>query len=219
MRSATPRASPRFWTTSSRSRALLFRQRARSGGEWVGITGLADALVMLRLRYDSEAARNTAAEVMRALRDSLYEASAELARERGAFPAFESGAYLQRPFIRALPSALQASIARHGLRNSHLLAIAPAGTISLLADNVSSGIEPIFGIHTLRRVLQSDGVYRNFQATDYAYASWRARQTAEVSLPDYFVTADDVAARDHLLMQAALQPFVDGAISKTINLR
>jgi ribonucleoside-diphosphate reductase alpha chain len=68
-------------------------------------------------------------------------------------------------------------------------------------------------------VLQSDGVYRNFQATDYAYASWRARQTAEVSLPDYFVTADDVAARDHLLMQAALQPFVDGAISKTINLR
>jgi len=204
------------------SKFPLFRQREqarRSRRIGLGITGLADALAMLRLRYDSESARSAAAQVMRALRDAAYEASIELARERGAFPNFEADAYLQRPFIRALPPEMQAAIARHGIRNSHLLAIAPAGTISLLANNVSSGIEPIFGVHTLRRVLHSDGTYRNFKTTDFVYESWRGGQPAQATLPDFFVDADDVAARDHLLMQAALQPFVDGAISKTINLR
>jgi ribonucleoside-diphosphate reductase alpha chain len=204
------------------SKFPLFRQREqahRSRRIGLGVTGLADALAMLGLRYDSEPARAAAVQAMQTIRDAAYEASVELARERGAFPAFDAGAYLQRPFIRALPPALQAAIARHGIRNSHLLAIAPAGTISLLADNVSSGIEPIFGVKTLRRVLQADGTYRNFQATDFAYELWRGRQPAQAVLPDYFVDASDVAARDHLLMQAALQPCVDGAISKTINLR
>jgi len=204
------------------SKFPLFRQREqarRSRRIGLGITGLADALAMLRLRYDSESARSAAAQVMRVLRDAAYEASIALARERGAFPHFEADAYLQRPFVRALPPEMQAAIARHGIRNSHLLAIAPAGTISLLANNVSSGIEPIFGVHTLRRVLHFDGTYRNFKTTDFAYESWRGGQPAQAALPDFFVDADDVAARDHLLMQAALQPFVDGAISKTINLQ
>lgn len=200
----------------------LFRQREqarRSRRIGLGITGLADALAMLCLRYDSKAAREAAARVMQTIRDAAYEASVELARERGPFPSFETDKYLQRPFIRALPDALQSAIARDGIRNSHLLAIAPAGTISLLANNVSSGIEPIFGIETLRRVMHPDGTYRNFQTTDFAYTAWRAGEPAQVPLPDSFVDADAVAARDHLLMQAQLQPFVDGAISKTITLQ
>jgi ribonucleoside-diphosphate reductase alpha chain len=204
------------------SKFPLLRQREqahRSRRIGLGITGLADALAMLRLRYDAETARKVAAQAMETVRDAAYEASIELARERGAFKCFDAAAHLERPFIRALPDGLRAAIARHGIRNSHLLAIAPAGTISLLADNVSSGIEPIFGIHTVRRVLQADGIYRDFEATDFAYATWRARQPAQAALPDFFVEAGEVAARDHLLMQAALQPFVDGAISKTINLR
>ena len=199
----------------------LFRQREqarRSRRIGLGITGLADALVMLRLQYQSEAAREAAARVMQTIRDSAYEASVELARERGPFPSFDAQQYLQRPFIRALPDTLQAAIARDGIRNSHLLAIAPAGTISLLANNVSSGIEPIFGIEALRRVMHPDGTYRNFQTTDFAYAAWRVVEPTS-ELPDYFAAAGAVAARDHLLMQARLQPFVDSAISKTITLQ
>jgi ribonucleoside-diphosphate reductase alpha chain len=200
----------------------LFRQREqarRSRRIGLGITGLADALAMLSLRYDSKAAREAAARIMRTIRDAAYEASVELARERGPFPSFDAEKYLQRPFICALPDALRSAIARYGIRNSHLVAIAPAGTISLLANNVSSGIEPIFGIETLRRVMHPDGTYRNFQTTDFAYAAWRSRQPTCLPLPDVFVAADAVGPRDHLLMQAELQPFVDGAISKTIALQ
>ena len=191
-------------------------QRSRRIG--LGVTGLADALAMLGLRYDSEPARVEAADIMRTIRDAAYEASIELARERGVFPAYEAEQYCARPFIRSLPEVLQAALLHHGIRNSHLLAIAPAGTISLLAHNVSSGIEPMFGIQAQRRVLGRDGTQRSFQPTDHAYAAWRARNSGQVDLPDYFVDAEAIAPRDHLLMQAALQPFVDGAISKTITL-
>jgi ribonucleoside-diphosphate reductase alpha chain len=190
--------------------------RARRIG--LGITGLADALAMLSLRYDTEAAREIAARVMQAIRDSAYEASAELAREKGAFPAFRADAYLERPFVRALPPDIQAAIRRSGMRNSHLTAIAPAGTISLLAGNVSSGIEPSFGIEITRRVLDADGSYRTFAAANYAYGLWRAGHGGSGSLPPYFIEGSAIAARDHLLMQAALQPYVDSSISKTIPL-
>jgi len=185
----------------------------------LGLTGLADVLAMLGLRYDSEPARSSAAHVMRIIRDSAYEASVDLARERGAFPAFRAEAYVSRPFIASLPPPLQAEIARHGTRNSHLLAIAPAGSISLLARNVSSGIEPMFGIETLHRVRQADGGHRNFQVTNHAYAEWCARQGGSgAAKPGFFVEADSIAPRDHLLMQAAIAPYVDGAVSKTISL-
>ena len=199
----------------------LLRQREqaqRSRRIGLGVTGLADALVMLGLRYDSEAARTAAVDAMRTLRDAAYEASVELAGERGAFPAFEARQYLERPFIRRLPARLREAIRRRGIRNSHLLAIAPAGSISLLAGNVSSGIEPIFGRQTARQVLDSDGRRRDFLLTDYAYAAWRARRTNGGAPPDAFCDWRSLAPKDQLRMQAALQPYVDGAISKTMML-
>jgi ribonucleoside-diphosphate reductase alpha chain len=184
----------------------------------IGITGLADSLAMLGLKYDSEAARAAAAHVMTLIRDAAYSASIELAAERGAFPALDKELYLASSYVRGLPHEIREGIVRHGIRNSHLLAIAPAGAISLLADNVSSGIEPIFGIETLRRLAEPDGTMRNFQVTDYAYTMWRRMRGPHAEKPDYFVEAEAVAPRDQLLMQAALTPFVDGSISKTISL-
>jgi ribonucleoside-diphosphate reductase alpha chain len=203
------------------SRFPLLRQREqaqRSRRVGLGVTGLADALAMLGLRYDSEPARTVAAEALRMLRDAAYAASAELAAERGPCPAFQAEPYLERPFTQRLPAGLRAAIRRQGIRNSHLLAIAPAGSISLLAGNLSSGIEPIFGPETLRRVRDSDGRRRDFRLTDYAYAAWRARRAGNGALPDAFLDWHSLTPRDHLLMQAALQPYVDGAISKTVML-
>ena len=189
--------------------------RARRIG--LGMTGLADALAMLGLRYDSEAARQAATRAMRTIRDAAYRASVELAIERGSFPAFVADSYLERPFIRALPEDIQSAIRSHGIRNSHLTALAPAGSISLLAGNVSSGIEPIFQLEGTRRVIGARGEPQSLAAQDHAWAAWQARR-AGARPPDSFVTARDVSARDQLAMQAALQPFVDSAISKTVAL-
>lgn len=203
------------------SRFPLFRQREqvhRSRRIGLGITGLADALAMLGLRYDCDPARQSAAQAMQTIRDAAYAASTQLAREKGAFPQFRAADYLQRPFIRSLPESLQSHIRSCGIRNSHLTALAPAGTISLLARNVSSGIEPSFGTETLRRVLCADGSYENFHTSGYAYALWRSTHGAAEPVPPFFVEGASIAARDHLLMQAALQPYVDSGISKTIAL-
>jgi ribonucleoside-diphosphate reductase alpha chain len=203
------------------SRYPLFRQGAqaqRTRRIGLGITGLADALAMLNLRYDSEAAHAMAAQAMRVIRDCAYEASIELAQEKGPFPALDRELYLSQPFIHSLPQELRSRIAVHGIRNSHLLAIAPAGSISLLANNVSSGVEPIVGLEMLRKVRGLDGAVTNFQVTDYAYALWRSRQSRQADLPPGFVTAERISARDHLLMQAAVNPFIDGAIAKTVSL-
>ncbi|MGE0030169.1 MAG: adenosylcobalamin-dependent ribonucleoside-diphosphate reductase [Steroidobacteraceae bacterium] len=189
--------------------------RARRIG--LGMTGLGDALAMLGLRYDSEAARQAAARAMQTIRDAAYRTSVELAAERGSFPAFLADAYLERPFIRALPDDIRTGIRNHGIRNSHLTALAPAGSISVLAGNVSSGIEPIFQLEGKRRIIGAGGEPQSLVAQDHAWSAWQARR-AGVPLPDSFVTARDVSARDQLAMQAALQPFVDGAISKTVAL-
>lgn len=183
----------------------------------LGITGLADALAMLGLRYDSEAARRVASEIMRAIRNAAYRASIELAGAKEAFPEFDRKRFLERPFVRSLPQELRTAIADHGIRNGHVLAIAPAGSISLLAGNVSSGIEPIFRLRGNRRVRQDDGTYRIFDTVDFAYAQWRD-MNGDAQTPAYFVEAADIAPADQLLMQASLQPFVDAAISKTIAL-
>jgi ribonucleoside-diphosphate reductase alpha chain len=201
----------RFPLSQQRAQAL----RARRVG--LGMTGLADALAMLGLRYDSEPARQTAAKAMRTLRDAAYRASVELAAERGSFPAFLSDAYLERPFIRALPDDIRAGILEHGIRNSHLTALAPAGSISLFAGNVSSGIEPIFELEGSRRIVGAAGVAQQLAARDHAWAAWLERHGA-APRPSCFVTARDVSARDQLEMQAVLQPFVDSAISKTVAL-
>jgi len=191
-------------------------QRARRIG--LGMTGLADALVMLGIRYDAPGARRLAADAMRAIRDAAYRSSTALAAERGPCPAFRADAYLERPFIRELPEDIRAAIRRHGIRNSHLTAIAPAGSISLLAGNVSSGIEPIFQLEGTRRVLGEDALPREFTVQDRALAAWRARPAAKTPLPEAFLTAEGIDPHAQLEMQAAIQPFVDGAVSKTVAL-
>lgn len=138
----------------------------------LGLTGLADALALLGHPYDSPAARAVAAEAMRTICHAAYRASIELAREKGPFPALDRGRHLQGDFVRSLPADVREGIGAHGIRNSHLTAIAPTGTISLLANNVSSGIEPIFGRRYRRRVLAVDGTFREFELTDHALALW-----------------------------------------------
>ncbi|MFW5954485.1 MAG: adenosylcobalamin-dependent ribonucleoside-diphosphate reductase [Guyparkeria sp.] len=182
----------------------------------LGLTGLADALIMLGLRYDSEPAREQAAAAMRTITHAAYRASIELAREKGPFPFLERDAYLDGEFVRSLPGDIRDGIARHGIRNSHLTAIAPTGTISLLADNVSSGLEPVFRFSFTRRVIERDGRRASHSISDHAWRLWQERHPGE-PLPAAFVQADELGPEAHLGMQAALQPLVDSAISKTIN--
>lgn len=181
----------------------------------LGITGLADALVLLGLRYDSEAARALATNAVSTIRYTAYRASIELAREKGAFPGFMRDAFLASGFARRLPGELRDALARHGIRNSHVLAIAPAGTISLLANNVSSGIEPIFAADAERSVLETDGRYHTHRVIDRAQQLWQ--QQGLSGKPPALIEAPHVDPLAHLHMQAALQPYVDNAISKTIN--
>ncbi len=205
------------------SRFPLERQAETERGNrrvGLGLTGLADALIMLGLRYDSDQGRALAAQVMALVCHEAYRASIALAREKGPFPFFERDAYLAAPFVRALPDDIAAGIAEHGVRNSHLTAIAPTGTISLYADNVSSGLEPVYDFSHSRRVLELDGSYTEYAVRDYAYRRWlerRGESDPPDTLPAHFVTAYDLAPQAHLEMQAALQPYVDSSISKTIN--
>jgi ribonucleoside-diphosphate reductase alpha chain len=153
---------------------------------------------------------------MRRVCHAAYRASIELAREKGPFPYFDRDAYLASGFVQSLPSDIREGIAEHGIRNSHLTAIAPTGTISLLADNVSSGLEPAMDFEYHRRVLDVDGNYRDFRLQNYALRRWR-EEHGDRKPPEEFVGVEDLSPREHLRMQAALQPHVDSAISKTIN--
>lgn len=182
----------------------------------LGLTGLADTLVMLGLEYASDEGRAFAAGVMREICHAAYRASIDLARERGSFAAFDREKFLDAAFVRTLPDDVRAGIAAHGIRNSHLTAIAPSGTISLLANNVSSGLEPIFDLRYARRVLQANGCALEHEVVDYAYRAF-TEAFPGTPLPATFVTARQLPPEAHLAMQAALQPFVDNAISKTIN--
>jgi len=201
------------------SRFPLPAQQAQARGSrriGLGITGLGDALIMLGLHYDSDPARATAAQVMELICHTAYRTSVQLAREKGAFPFYERDAYLSATFVRRLPQDILDGIAAHGIRNSHLTAIAPTGTISLLANNVSSGLEPVFDFTHRRRLLERDGGYADHQLTDYALRRWQELR-GDAPLPTAFVDARALPPRAHLDMQSALQPFVDSAISKTIN--
>lgn len=184
----------------------------------LGITGLGDALVMLGLRYDTEAARETAAVIMETIRDAAYLASTRLAAEKGAFPLFDPERYLQSGFARRLPEHVREAIRRDGIRNSHLLSIAPTGTISLaFADNASNGIEPPFSWAYTRRKREPDGSMSEHQVEDHAYRRYRALGGDVDRLPEAFVTALEISALDHQRMVAAVAPFVDTSISKTVN--
>ena len=183
----------------------------------LGITGLADALVMVGLRYDTPAARDFAAAAMRVICVNAYQASSALAAEKGPFPALDTGRYLAAPNVRRLPGDIRRSIEADGMRNSHVTAIAPAGTISLLAGNVASGIEPMFGFEGKRVVLGAAGEPLEFTVMNNAVRRWHEKH-GDSTLPAAFVTATSLDPEAHLQMQAALQPWVDGAIAKTINL-
>lgn len=184
----------------------------------LGVTGLADTFLMLGLRYGSDGSLALAGEIMRTIRDAAYRASIAIAAEKEPFPAFVREPYLDAPFIRALPADIRDGIARSGIRNSHLLAIAPTGTISLLAGNVSSGIEPIFAAEANRSVRGTCAEIRSFPLTDYAVALWREQSGSPTALPPALVTSAELPVEAHLAIQARLQSYVDNAISKTINL-
>ncbi len=183
----------------------------------LGVTGLADALIFCRTRYGTAQSVALVQNWLSAISHAAYRASVALAREKGAFPLFDAGEYLARPHIAALPEDIREGIRAHGIRNALLTSIAPTGTISLLAGNVSSGIEPVFAFSYNRKVLQPDGSKREETVEDYAVTEFRARFGQDAALPDYFVNAQTLKPEDHLALQAAAQPFIDSAISKTIN--
>ena len=194
------------------------REQARGSRRiGLGVTGMGDALIMLGLRYDQPEARNMAATIMQSIMHSAYRASIALAVERGNFPFFDRDAYLQSKFIRTLPDDIQQGIRDHGIRNSHLIAIAPTGTISLLANNVSSGIEPVYDFEYSRRVRETDGELVEYSLQDFAFSRWKQLK-GDQPLPEQFLRAWDVDPLAHLDMQAAIQPYIDSAISKTINI-
>jgi ribonucleoside-diphosphate reductase alpha chain len=185
----------------------------------LGFTGLGDALIMLGLRYDTPAARAMARRLSEVMRDAAYGASVELARERGAFPLFNADLYLSRgSFASRLPADLKERIRAHGLRNSHLLSIAPTGTISLaFADNASNGIEPPFSWTYTRRKREADGSFREFAVEDHAWRLYRHLKGHNAPLTEAFVTALEMSAEAHEAMVAAVAPFIDTSISKTVN--
>ncbi len=190
------------------------RNKRRIG---LGVTGLADALVMLGARYGSDRAAELAGRWMEIIKRASYAASAALAREKEPFPLFEAEAYLASPNLAWLDDALRAEIAEHGIRNALLTSVAPTGTISLFAGNVSSGVEPIFDLSFRRRILERDGNTREEIVEDESYRAFRDLFGPDAPLTDAFVTVGDLVPEDHLRMQAALQRHVDSAISKTVN--
>ena len=183
----------------------------------LGVTGLADALILAGARYGSPQSLALAKSWMAAIEAAAYAASAELAREKGAFPLYDGEHFLAAPSVRRLPEEVRKAIAQHGIRNGLLTSIAPTGTISLLAGNVSSGIEPVFDFRYERRVLERDGSARTETVEDYAHALYRQMFGPGAPLTQAFVTAEELTPRAHLEMQAALQAHVDSSISKTIN--
>ncbi|MBF0563262.1 MAG: adenosylcobalamin-dependent ribonucleoside-diphosphate reductase [Alphaproteobacteria bacterium] len=183
----------------------------------LGLTGLANALILCGARYGSKRAVHLAETWMAAIESEAYLTSADLAGEKGAFPLYDAERYLAGATVAALPEAVRSAIARHGIRNALLTSIAPTGTISLFADNVSSGIEPVFSFTYSRSLLLPDGSREEEQVTDFAYQLFQRLHGDQAPLPDSFVDAAALTPTDHLVMQAAVQKHVDSSISKTIN--
>lgn len=182
----------------------------------LGVTGLADALLMTGLRYGSDEAARQTDRWLHAIARAAYLASVELAKEKGAFPLFDAEPFLASDAMLQMDEDVRAAIRTHGIRNALLTSIAPTGTISLYAGNVSSGIEPVFAYAYTRKVLQKDGTRTEEEVVDYAVQMWRDK-FGDAALPDYFVNAQTLAPLDHVKMQAAAQKWIDSSISKTIN--
>ncbi|HKF63376.1 MAG TPA: ribonucleoside-diphosphate reductase, adenosylcobalamin-dependent, partial [Dongiaceae bacterium] len=183
----------------------------------LGVSGLADALIMCGARYGSADAVALTESWLRALRRAAYAASIEIAGEKGPFPLFDREKYLAGESIRELEEDLREGIARHGIRNALLTSIAPTGTISLFADNISSGLEPVFSFKYSRNILMPDGSRSQEEVSDCAYRLFHRLKGENAALPDSFVDAQMLSPGDHVVMQAAVQKYIDSSISKTIN--
>lgn len=182
----------------------------------LGFTGLADALIMIGIRYGSAESLAITREIMQKISHVTWQASIDLAREKNIFPCFDKNKYLQGEFVKQLPAAIFSALKRFGVRNSHHNAIAPTGTISLLANNISNGIEPVFSERYKRNVRLLNGDIKTFNVTDYALHLWQQQKNA-APLPPGWIDTQALLPADHLNILAAVQPFVDNAISKTIN--
>jgi ribonucleoside-diphosphate reductase alpha chain len=185
----------------------------------IGITGLGDTLIMMGIKYSSDEGREFARRVMETVRDAAYMASVELAKERGAFPLFDTDGYLEEgTFASRLPDTIKEAIKKHGIRNSHLLSLAPVGTGSLtFGNNCSSGCEPVFDFVQKRRIRQADGSWQEVELADYACLVYRSMDGDAKNLPDYFESVATLKVADHVEMLKVLAPYVDAAISKTVN--
>ena len=188
----------------------------------IGITALADLFLFSKIRYGSSKSIELGERIMETIAHSAYKTSSDLAAEKGAFPKYNVQNFLKSRFILSLPEEIRKRIKKQGIRNSHLISIAPTGTISLLAGNVSSGIEPVFAFRHTRRIRQNNlSLPLEFEVLDYAYKKYKERHASgsyTPRLPDYFVAACDISPQEHIQMQAALQKYVDSSISKTINI-
>lgn len=183
----------------------------------LGITGLADLFVMLNIRYGSASSLALAGDIMQRISSVTWHSSIELAKERGSFPLLQTEKYLEGHFVRELPAEIQRDIEKYGIRNSHHNTIAPTGTISLLANNVSNGLEPIFSPYYERVIRKPDGSEEKFLVMDYVVRQWR-NQHKDIELPPAWCDSQALTPEEHLQIQAAVQPYIDNAISKTINL-
>lgn len=218
---STTRIATRFLdNVISVSRYPLKRQREEAMGTrriGLGITGLGDVFVMLGMRYGSQASLTLAKKIMQCISEATWESSIELAKEKKSFPRYDKKKYSQGQFVQQLSNDLQKKIKKYGMRNSHHNTIAPTGTTSLLANNVSNGIEPIFAGEYERNVRMLSGEIATFSVVDYALRSFR-KHVAEKKLPPAWIDTQSLTPEDHLAMQAVMQPYIDNAISKTINL-
>lgn len=201
------------WPLEEQAREAAAKRRVG-----LGFTGLGDALIMQGIRYDSDEGRHFAIKVAKTMRDAAYSESINLAKERGSFPMLDVERYLEGGFVSRLPEEIKTRIRKHGIRNSHLTSIAPTGTISLaFADNASNGIEPAFSWFYNRVKRMPDGSRKNYTVEDHAYRVYRSMNNDVSELPACFVSALEISAMDHMLMVAAVAPYIDAAISKTVN--
>lgn len=202
-----------FWPLREQKEEAIAKRRIG-----LGFLGLGDACIMLGYKYNTEDARSFAARVASTMRDSAYLASVGLAKTKGAFPLFNAEKFLNSGFAKRLPKSIREQIKRFGLRNSHLLSIAPTGTISLaFADNASNGIEPAFSWTYDRKKRTADGASTTYEVADHAWRVYCANGGDKNNLPPQFVTALEMSANDHMLMLEAVQPYIDTSISKTVN--
>ncbi|MCP3966362.1 MAG: adenosylcobalamin-dependent ribonucleoside-diphosphate reductase [Lentisphaerae bacterium] len=189
----------------------------------IGITGLGDALIFLGKKYGSPESVKVVGKIMQTITHNAYRASVQLSKEKGSFEMFDKKHYLSGDFVKALPKDIRDDIAEHGIRNSHLTSIAPTGTISLLAGNVSSGLEPVFAFKYTRRIRNTtEDDFSEVEISDYAYRKYcehlKVDSVEEKALPDYFVSSNNIKPVEHLEIQAELQKYIDSSISKTINI-